>query len=138
MEEINSKEAIKQMHEDLVKKFIEDKVSSEEFNEKQKGLISGWLNEALNLGCELGEKEGFVNSNPEAMDKILKMVTNLFSDKGENADLVKKALEKSRWIVKGQSQVIGWYDSLVDDLISEDMKPKHKNVAWGCCAELRR
>ena len=138
MEEINSKETMKKVREDLVKKFIEDKVSSEEFNEKQKGLISGWLNEALNLGCALGEKEGFVNSNPEAMDKIIKMITNLFGDKDENADLVKKALEKSRWIVKGQSQVIGWYDSLVDDLITADMKPKHKNVAWGCCAELRR
>ena len=137
-ENINSKETMKKVREDLVKNFIEDKVSSEEFNEKQKGLISGWLNEALTLGCAIGEKEGFVNSNPEAMDKIIKMITSMFGDKDENAELVKKALEKSRWIVKEQSQVIGWYDSLVDDLITEDMKPKHKKVAWGCCAELRR
>lgn len=136
MEGINSKETIKQLREDLVKKFIEDKVSSEEFSERQKGLISGWLNEALTLGCALGEKEGLVNSNPEAMDKIIEMITSLFGEKGENTELVKKTLEKSRWIVKGQSQVIGWYDSLVDDLITEKMKPKHESFAWGIGAAM--
>ena len=136
MEGINSKETIKQLREDLVKKFIEDKVSSEEFSERQKGLISGWLNEALTLGCALGEKEGLVNSNPEAMDKIIEMITSLFGEKGENTELVKKTLEKSRWIVKGQSQVIGLYDSLVDDLITEKMKPKHESFAWGIGAAM--
>ena len=136
MEGINSKETIKQLREDLEKKFIEDKVSSEEFSERQKGLISGWLNEALTLGCALGEKEGLVNSNPEAMDKIIEMITSLFGEKGENTELVKKTLEKSRWIVKGQSQVIGWYDSLVDDLITEKMKPKHESFAWGIGAAM--
>lgn len=136
MEEINSKDTIKKMREDLVKKFVEDKISSEEFTEKQKGLISGWLDEALNLGCALGEKEGFVNSNPEAMDKIIKMITSLLGDKDENVELVKKTLEKSRWIVRGQSQVIGWYDSLVDDLITEKMKPKHESFAWGIGAAM--
>ena len=129
-ENINSKETMKQMREDLVKKFIEDKVSSEEFNEKQKGLISGWLNEAFSLGCALGEKEGFVNSNPEAMDKIIKVITSLFGDKDENVELMKKVLDKSRWIVRGQREVIGWYDSLVDDLITEKMRPKHEDFAW--------
>lgn len=135
-ENINSKETIKSLHEELVNKFIDNKVSSQEFTEKQKGLITSWLNEALTLGCALGEKEGFVNSNPEAMDKIIKMVTSLFADKDENNEVVKKALEKSRWIVKGQSHVIGLYDSLVDDLITTEMKPKHEDFAWGIGAAM--
>jgi hypothetical protein len=130
---VNSKETIKKVHEDLVKKFIDDKLSSEEFTEKQKGMISIWLNEALTLGRAIGEEEGYVNSNPEAIDKIVEMMTTMFDDKDKDDELAKKVLEKLRWIVKGQSNVIGWYDSMLDDLVTDDMKPKHKNFV---CVEL--
>lgn len=136
MEEINSKEAIKKIREDLVKKFIEEKSTSEEFSERQKGLISGWLNEAITLGCAIGEKEGFVKTNPEAIDKIIEMVTSTFGNKDETANLVKLLLSKSRWIVKNQNQVIGWYDSMVEDLISENLRPKHADFAWGIGAAM--
>ena len=46
-ENISSKETIKSLHEELVNKFIDNKVSSQEFTEKQKGLITSWLNEAF-------------------------------------------------------------------------------------------
>ena len=128
---INSKETIKKMRDELVNKFIEEKVSSEEFTEKQKGMISSWLNEAIILGCESGEKEGFVNSNPEAIDKIVEMMTAMFDDKDKDDELAKKVLEKLRWIIKSQSYVIGWYDSMVDDLITDNLKPKHKDFACG-------
>lgn len=135
MENINIKEEIKKKREDLVKNFIETKFAEEEFTEMQKGYISEWLNEAVNLGYELGEKEALVNSNPAAMDEIMKMVSSLFGNKDEAGELVKKVLEKSRWIVKGQSQVIGWYDAMVDDLV-ESMKPKPNDFAWGIGAAM--
>ena len=129
MEKINSKNTIKQLREDLIKRFVEDKVTGEEFSERQKGLISGWLDEAMTLGCAIGEKEGFVNSNPEAMDKIIEIVTSAFGNKEDSENLASELLSKLRWVVKNQNQTIGWYESMLDDLIADKFQPKFMDFA---------
>lgn len=44
------KELLKSVKEDAVSAFIEDKFSSEKFTDEQRGLIKGFLSDAVDVG----------------------------------------------------------------------------------------
>ena len=124
-EKINVKETLKKLKEEQVEKFINYKLSDSEFSDTQKGLVSAWLDEAVNLGFAIGEKHGMAETNTEALEKIIEMFSNT-TGLGEIDEHLKRIIYNHRSIVRWLVMTLSNYESLTDELINKStaLKPK--------------
>ena len=125
-EKINVEETLKNLKKEKVEKFISDKLTGAEFLDTQKGMISAWLEEAINLGYEIGEEHGMGKANPEALGRIIDSFSTALGVGGSNEgdEHLKKIIYSQRGIIRWLAMAISNYESLTDELVSKHIPLK--------------
>ena len=115
------KDSLKSIKGKTVKSFVEDKLSSEKFSDEQRGLIKGWLSDAVDVGFELGRREAVVDANPELLNKIFDKFTDSLGigDADNKNEQLKLLVYKHRSIVHWLLMTLSSYDGVVDELMKE-------------------
>lgn len=128
MEDINVQETLKKLKEEHVNNFVNSKLESDEFSDRQKGMITEWIKEAINLGYSLGEKYCIAEASPEVLKKVIGMFEkSLNNEEKEMTDEnVRNILFRHRSILRWIVSALSSYDGLVDEILlnSPSLKPK--------------
>lgn len=117
-EKIDIKETLDKLKKEQVEKFINEKTSHSGFSDEQKGVISAWLEEAVNLGYEIGEEHGMGEANPEALGRIIDVFSSAMGvgEKGDNEESLKNLFYSQRYVIRWLLMTLSSYDSAVDEL----------------------
>ena len=79
---VNILDCLESIKKETLNDFIKERQKTEQFNEYQKGLISAWLRECFELGCNFGEKSAVAKYNPDVLNKAINVITNAVKSGG--------------------------------------------------------
>ena len=111
----------------LKERFINDKATSENFNDEQVGMIKCWLEQAYTLGKENAKTECLMDKfNDEDFDKFKNGVFKMFGEGNEDLNHWKNMYQVERNIVALLSSEVYSLLCMVD-------KDRYNYAAMGVC-----
>lgn len=125
-EKKNLEETLKNIKKEKIDEFIKNRLSHSELLDTQKAVVSVWLEEAINVGYEIGEEHGMGKANPEALGRIIDSFSTALGVGGtsEGDEHLKKIIYTHRGIIRWLAMAISNYESLTDELVSKHIPLK--------------